>query len=592
MVNKLSITELDFLQIKANLIDFFRGRPEFADYDFEGAGLNLLMELLAVNTHYMGFYANMAANEAFIDSAQLRESVVSLGKMIGYTPYSNRAPVAYLTVQFFPSGSPTSITLAKDTLVTTSFENKTYNFRVAQDYVIFPDGGEYIQENVKIIEGDLLTHRFTVTPPSVVPQRFVIPNAKVDTDQITVTVQESNVSTVQTVFTRHEDLNQLGPNDAVYFLQECEKKQYEITFGDGAIGKALVPGNIVIVEYAISTGSLLNGVRRFSMPAAPHAYTITVEQSALGGAEQETIESIRKLAPLNYETQNRAVTKADYEVLVKTNYPVVEFVRAWGGEENDPPQYGRVFICIKPTTGLTLTVTEKEFIQRDILEKLGVVAIQPIVVDADFLRIVLDLTVTYRSKETTLLPNDIETLVRDTVQDFSDTELLGFAGKFKKSLLTRQIDEADTCIQYTEMETALHYRYFPVLNQSAQVIVNFSNELDSGDVHNDKPTLSSDGFTAGGLTSYLADDGDGNVYIYRLVGNSKLIYQNNVGTLDYTTGKLTLNNFAIESIPSGNEYIDIKVKPERDNLQSVREQILIIEDEDVTITIVDESTED
>ena len=364
--NKLSVSELDFDNIKANLKTFLQGQSEFQDYDFEGSGFAVLLDLLAYNTHYLGFNANMLANEMYLDSADIRKNIVSLAKMLGYTPNSCRASNATLSIRInnVPTGT-TSIAMDKGTVFTTSVNGTTYEFVTNQNYTIQPEAGVYNFSNVKIYEGTLVTFKYTVDT-SDVDQRFIIPSANADTSTLKVSVQNSVSDTTTTTYSLATSLSDLTSTSKVYFLQEVEDNKFEVYFGDGVLGQSLSDGNIVILEYVVTNKTDANGASAFTLSSDIDGFsnvTITTTTNAANGAEAQTKESIRYNAPLQYSAQDRAVTSSDYETIVKTVYPNAQSVSAWGGEDDEEPQYGVVKIAIKPISGSTLTTATKEDIK-------------------------------------------------------------------------------------------------------------------------------------------------------------------------------------------------------------------------------------
>ena len=354
--DKLAITDLEFDTIKTNLKTFLKAQSQFADYDFEGSGMSVLIDLLAYNTHYIGYYANMLGNEMFLDSSSLRESVVSHAKHLNVIPTSVKSPTAKLNFTFTPTGTPTTLTIAKDTQFTSSINGISYKF-VTNTTTSVPRSttGTYTATGVEIKEGKILSKSYTVNS-SDTTQRFIIPNVNVDTATLAVTVQNS--SSDSTVFTYTDgnavEVTTIKGTDKVYFLQEVEDQKYEITFGDGAVGKQLSDGNIVFIEYIVTGGTLANKASTFvasgSVAGLTSAnYVLTTHTNSTGGADIQTTESLKFQAPKLYQAQKRATTKDDYKAMLLEQRPDIESIVVYGGEDADPVQYGKVFIALKPT---------------------------------------------------------------------------------------------------------------------------------------------------------------------------------------------------------------------------------------------------
>ena len=376
------ITELDFDSIKENLKTFLKSQDEFDSYNFEGSGLNVLMNLLAYNTHYNAYLANMVHNEAFLDSAVKRSSVVSRAKMLSYLPRSIKSAKAYVDIiASNPPGLPTYLTLDKYTQFSGDVNGTTFSFINLNPITITPINGVYAFRNVELVEGYSYVNTFTSVNPG--PQeKFEIPNVNIDTDTLRVTVQNSTSDSTTVVYTLAEDITTVGSTSTVYYLEENYKGKYEIFFGDGILGNKLSAGNIIRVEYVITNGpaaniaSNINQTFTLNTPATQlGVVSVTTLQNSIGGAEAETIENIKFNAPRNFISQGRAVTAEDYNSILRTIGGNIESVATWGGEESTPPQYGKVFISLKPYTGYQITNTQKEVIKREILRQRNIVSI-------------------------------------------------------------------------------------------------------------------------------------------------------------------------------------------------------------------------
>jgi len=361
--HKLIVSDLDFDLIKTNLKNFLQGQSQFQDYDFEGSSLSVLLDILSYNTHYLAYLANMATNELYLDSADIRNNIVSLAKMIGYTPSSPRAPMANINVRL-NNATGTSVTMNKGTVFTTTVNDVSYQYVTNSDFTTIPVNGVYEFSNITIYEGTLVTFKYTYDVNDV-DQRFIIPSANADTSTLKVSVQTSSSDSSTSTYSLAGGYNNVSSTSKVYFIQESEDNKYEVYFGDGINGASLDDGNIVILQYIVTNKTAANGASSFSLQGNVGGFTnvsITTNSSAQGGAEGETDESIRHNAPLQYAAQERAVTTTDYETLVQSLYPNALSVSAWGGEDDETPRYGIVKIAIKAASGSTLTETTKQSI--------------------------------------------------------------------------------------------------------------------------------------------------------------------------------------------------------------------------------------
>lgn len=588
-------TELDFTKIKDNLKTFLKSQEQFKDYDFDGAGISVLLDLLAYNTAYNGFYLNMLASEMFLDSAILRDSVVSRAKHLGYTPRSVRSTIAKINIEVFPSSgpgptNPSSILIDTNQKFYSVVDNKKYIFTPTKSILIEPNAGKYIAEGVEIIEGTRLTHRWTFDASATVKQRFIIPNANVDTTQLKVTVQESANNTAIKLYNLHTDLNELGPDDAVYFLQESTDNKYEIVFGDGVVGKALVDGNIIAVEYIVSSGDAPIGSKKFTPVTKIGGYdvsSITTVSPANGYIEQESIDSVKRLAPLAFDAQNRAVTKLDYETLIRKDIPSIQYLRVWGGEDNVPPQYGRVFVSLKPYTGLSFSTDQKAELINTYIRPRNPISIEVIIVEPDYLRLQVESLIQYRSTNTTLTEADIKSKVQAAIAEFRTTELNGFDADFRYSKFVQAIDDADPVIEGNLTNIKMKYRIYPPFNVPTKFEIKLNNSIDRGDVANGLSSIESSGFIYKGILTYVGDDGKGSLFLYRIVNDQKVIIQSDIGTVDYDIGEIILDGFLVQSIPDSKDYVDFVVTPKVQDVESLRNQILLMEDEDIILATKD-----
>jgi hypothetical protein len=481
----LRITETDFSSIKANLKDFLRSQAEFSDYDFEGSAMNILLDTLAYNTHYMAYYLNMTANEMFLNTAQLRNSVLSHAKLLGYTPRSRTGAVAYINVLATPPAGNTqaTLTIPKYTqFISEAVDSVNYNFVTLDSYTVNKADGAFFFPDVAIKEGEVITYQFAQDQNNP-RQRYLIDSSSIDTDTISVIVQQSGSSTNQEVFTLAEDITELDSNSAVYFLDETENGSYTLYFGDGVFGKSLSNGNIIQVTYLDTNADAPNKANVFTIAnplGAISNITVTSVSAAASGSQKETIEEIKFRAPIHYTTQNRAVTKNDYSLLLKRDYPNIESLSIWGGEEYEPPQYGKVFISMKPKTGFILTTAQKDAIVNDIIRTKSVLTVTPEIIDPDYLYLKFSISVYYDPKKTSRTADEIKSLVRQTVLTYRDENLNTFNSVFRNSKLHYLIDQADKSIMSNDVEVYMIKQVTLVNGVTQNYDVNFFSPLHRG----------------------------------------------------------------------------------------------------------------
>ncbi len=587
MSQKLQVTELDFDLIKDNLKTFLKNQNEFTDYNFEGSGMSQIVDLLAYNTHYLAMNANFAMNEAFLDTATLRSSVVSHAKKLGYTPRSARAPIAYVDVTL-NSSTATSATLAKGTRFTTKMDGSTYGFVTNTDLSVTPSNGIMRFINVPIYEGTLVTSRYTVDLNNI-EQKFVVTDTRADTTTLQVSVQNSTSDLTTTVYTLATDITQVTSGANVYFIQEGADGKFEVYFGDGVVGSAISNGNIVQLQYVVTNKTKANGANLFSTTSVDGETDVTVATliAARGGAEPESISSIKFNAPLDYSSQGRAVTTQDYKTILPQVYANTKAVQVWGGEDNDPPIYGQVFLSVRTKSGVNLTQAQKNSVAND-LKKYNVASIRPTFVNPEVTKVKLKVNFKFDSKTTTKSVGDIEALIRQTITNYNDSDLQNFDVVFRHSKLSRLIDASDTSILSNTTRITLNKVLTPTLNTVTQYIINFNNPLYNPHTgHNSAMggITSSTGFTIAGNTNtlYLDDDGNGNIRTYYLVGGTTRNYvDETAGTIDYETGKIVLTDLNITSTSTGNT-ISIDILPASNDIVSVRNQILEIDTGSVSI---------
>jgi len=584
--HKLNISELDFDNIKANLKRFLSNQNQFKDYDFEGSGMAVLLDLLAYNTHYLSYHTNVAVNEMFIDSADLRNSIVSLAKALGYTPSSATASYADINVRV-NDGTGGSITMPVDTKFTTTVDGTSYSFVTASNHTIAPIDGVYEFKNIKIYEGTYVTFNYTENS-SDVDQRFIIPSANADTTTLTVEVQNSATDTVIQTYSRATSITELDGDSKVYFLQEAEDGKFEVYFGDGIIGKKLDDGNIVRLKYVVTNKDAANGASTFTLASNIQGFndfTLTVNSNAANGADAETDASVKFHAPKFYASQDRAVTVEDYKVKVNQLYPNAHSISAWGGEDNDTPYFGKVFISIKPKSGSNLTLTTKRDIVNT-LKRYSVASVRPEIIDPEITKIILTSTIKYDDRSTTKSADDIKTDVISNLESFNDNTLQMFDSMFRYSKLSETIDDTDNSILSNITKVKIRKSFTPSLDTSINYNVSFSNAFYNphmGHASDMGGVLLSSGFRVSNSNEvmYLDDDGNGNLrrfYNSTSTTGLKVYVDNNAGTINYQTGEIKINALVITSVEnirgSASTSIELTVQPQSNDIVPLRNQII------------------
>ena len=592
--NKFVVSDLDFDAIKSNLRAFLQDQTEFSDYNFEGSGFAVLLDTLAYNTHYLGFNANMLANEIYLDSADIRKNIVSLAKMLGYTPSSPRAPIANVDI-LLNNATGASVTMNKGTTFTSTVDGIAYEFVTNQDVTITPADGVYRFSNVSLYEGTLVTYRYTVDSTDV-DQKYIIPSVNADTSTLKVSVQNSAGDTTISTYTLSSGLKSLTDTSKAYFLQETDTGKFEVYFGDGVIGQNLSDGNIVILEYVVTNKTEANGASTFTLSGSIGGFTnvsVSTNSSAQGGAESESKESIRFNAPLQYTSQDRAVTTTDYETIVKSIYPNALSISAWGGEDDETPVYGVVKIAIKAASGSTLTNATKQNIVTS-LKPYNVASVRPEIVDPETTSLLLTVNAKYDKKSTTKTADTLKSEIISAITNYNTNTLQKFDAVFRYSKLTGLIDDVDTSILSNITTVDMRKSFTPTLSSSTRYDVYFRNAIYNPHTGHE-PILSSTGFTVAGNSNemFLDDDGLGNVRRYYLSSGIRTYANNTQGTIDYSTGQITINSLNVSSISNirgaSSSVIELTVTPSSNDVVPVRNQIIEIDVANSNITVEEDT---
>ena len=599
---RIDVTEFDFDEVKTNLKTFLKAQTDFKDYDFEGSGMNVLLDTLAYNTHYLGYNMNMLANEMFIDSSSLRSSIVSHAKTLGYEVDSCRAPYAEVNITLNDS-SMSSATMEAGTKFNTTLNQVDYQFVATTATTASSTGLEIPFKNIKIYEGTYVTTRYTVDS-SDVNQRFLLPEDRADTSTLTVKIQNSSSDTTQTTFTKATDISALVSTSEVYYLQEVEAGKYEVYFGDGVISKSISDGNIVLLQYVVTNKDAANGALTFTSAGAIDTVTditVTTVEKAVGGTEAESLKSIKLNAPLDYASQGRCVTSEDYKLFAKKLFPQTQAVMVFGGEAGsyDPTlgvtitaSYGRVYISIKSTTGNNLTTVQKEQLVAD-LQKYNVASITPVIIDPEITYLILNVNFKYDSNKTTKEKSELITDINSTLTDFNKNELQSFGSLFRHSVVTGLIDDTHTSILSNITNVTLAKTFAPTLNASTGYNVYFNNALYNPHTEHNKAgggIITSSGFKVSGDATneqFFDDDGNGNLRRYYIEGITRNYQDSTAGTVNYATGSIKVNAINVTSLSdidgASSTVIRITAVPSSKDIVPVRNQILELDLVNTTI---------
>jgi len=677
MADRLRVTELDFDTIKLNLKTFLNQQSQFTDYDFEGSGLNVLLDILAYNTHYNAYYLNMVANESFLDSALLRDSVVSHAKTLGYLPHSMKAPNA--TINFLvnaPTSTDGTLTIpAGYSFLSNQIDSKVYNFVVLEDTTVTKANNSYYFENLDISEGQLITYSFNHNQTTNPKQTFTLPDNDIDTTSIKVGVSPTSTTTDIAVYNLVTDILDVTNDSEVYYLQETKNGQYQIYFGNGVIGKTLPDGGVVSVTYLVTNGISANKANNFvgaltltdSLNETLTNFTVTPVSAASGGAERETVDDIKFGSAAQFATQNRLITTKDYESYIRKNYPSIDSISVWGGEEETPRAYGKVFVSLKPKEDYYISETEKRRILTEIIAPKAIVSVETIIRDPEYLYLLVSNYVQYNKNKTTQNAEGIKNSIKNSILLYNQTFLNKFGATFVLSKLQDSIDGVDlNAILGSETILRLQKRFEPDLTISASYVINFnsvlhrgtltnrmtSTEFDvfdrtgtrrtvileevpqsytgvssiqvtnrgAGFITNPTVTITGDGVGAtatativnGGLDSITVTNrgsgytravatlsgGDGGYGATAIVildaryGNLRTIYfddlaqrqvvQEDVGTIDYNLGIVTLNDLRILSVVSTDGLIRLTIESERGIVTSNKSTIITIDPTDTS----------
>ena len=582
------VSNLDFEDIKASLKEYLRGQSDFTDYDFEGSAMATLLDTLAYNTYYTAFNTNMVVNELFIDSATLRDNVVALAKQLGYRPKSATSPIAYVsfTVTYANPTTDTELILKAGTGFISNFDNVIYNFVTTDDVTAQVVNDVATFTDVPIREGTQLVNTFVINNSSK-SQRFILDNPNIDTNTIRLKVYPAGGS-FNEEYKVADNILGVDGNSKVFFLDEIEDQRYEILLGDGVLGKKLDNNTRIEVSYLTTQGPASNGVKAFLFSGVvvnpngvtPNSFDVNITSTvaASGGEEIETTQKIKSTAPKAYGTQNRAVTAQDYEAIVRQVYPATSDIIIFGGEDQDPPEYGKVFIVLKPKDASYLTSLTKNQIISD-LKKYVIASVEPQIVDPSVLYVEMNSKIYYNGSVTDQTPPNIRDKAISAVQTYiniSDTEK--FNGKFRYSKFVGVIDDADVSINSNLTSVTMRKDFYPSLNSTFYYEVCFQNAFDEDC---DDPVLSSTGFRVTEYPNFdvYVEDRNKKIVLYRLdsVTGEKVVLDSDIGDIDYVKGELKMYALTIIKGSFFDNRISLRVKPLSNDIKAMREVYLDVD---------------
>lgn len=587
------IAQLDFDTVKGNLKTYLKGQAQFKDYDFSGSNMSVLLDVLAYNTYYNNFYTNMTYAEMFLDSAQLRESVVSHAKELNYLPASSRSSQAIVQVELIDMvETPTFVTIPKYTRVSGKpvTGNKVYTFLTDESYTIIPKDGRYCINGVRVFEGKKVEEAFRVT--GIPSQKFRITNSNVDTASIVMSVRESTeIGAKSEEYVMRTSILGVKSKDKVFYIQPSGEDTYEIHFGQNAFGVMPPTNSIVDISYRINNEDKPNGIDRFiAQKIGGYKAQVTTIMPSEGGSAPESIESIRFFAPKSIQIQDRAVTESDYEILLRNEFPEIQAVSVYGGEELNPPQYGRVVVSVDVYNAEGVSENNKSKF-RSYLSQRCPITIQPIVVSPEFIHVKVDTKVSYNTKTTEKSEADITQIVENAIVQFSNDNLADFRKTFRFSRLVSAIDNSDENILSNVTDVRAVIEINPITKEVSNYDIKFRNQLiadhsldsdESAVTH--IPAVKSTSFTYKGTRGYFQDDGKGVLNIIRIQDGKFVYIERDVGTVDYIDGRVIIRNIVIDSYTGS--ALAITAKLESDDIFTPKEKIISIRESDINITVL------
>ena len=593
--SQVNITDLDFDDIASNLKEYLKGQSTLKDYNFEGSNISLLIDLLAYSSHVSAFNANMVASELFLDTAQIRKNVVSRAKEIGYTPTSATASMATIDLQvnspLIGGEVPTSLTLNRGHKFKTSYDGSVFPYVLLESKTISPLDGIFKFENLKLYQGTMNSDIFAYNG-QIQNQRFALSEELVDTSSITVTVQSTGGGS--SAWAKSEDISGVDKDSKVWYVQENDQGLFEVYFGDGVISAEPLDGDTITISYLVTNATHTEGANIFTMSdsiGGNSDVTLITKTASSGGKDKEDIESIRFAASKFYTSQNRLVTVDDYKSKLQTLYPGADSISVWGGEDNNPPQYGKIFIAIKPSQNVNKLTSSEKTLLRDKMRRLNMLTVRPEIVDADVIEILVTCNFKFNPRATTKTASELETLVRAAIITHDSTYLSGFDSIFRHSVLATDIDNAESSILSNITTVKLRKTISPTLGQSKGYDIEFGdgNKFYNPHLGHNKHgggITTTTGFKVSGFTDtfFFDDDGEGNLRRYSLSGSERVYADSQAGTVDYTNGKITVNGVNILETSNTDDTIHFTVIPNSYDSVAYRSNLLDINTSLISVT--------
>jgi len=585
---RFPVTNLDFDEIKTGLKDYLKGQEQFKDYDFEGSNMSVLLDILSYNTFQNNFYNNMAISEMFLDSAQVKDSVISHAKELNYLPRSKTSARAVVDVVLNTFDNPPFVKIPAQTKFTAQCGNKVYTFYNEESVNVFQSQGEYRYRLLDIFEGTYVTERFPVTENT--DEKFLISNSDIDLNSLRVTIEENDFSEE---YIYAPDLYGAESTDKIFFVQPHTGDKYEIFFGKDVFGANPTVGSTVKVEYRVTAGPDANGITSYNVDDNINGFEVSVimRTPSRGGADRESLESIKYFAPKSIQVQDRAVAAKDYEILLKRKYPEIRSVAVYGGETLDPPQYGRVLISVALQDFSNISANSISR-YRNYLRERCALTVQPVVVSAELAYFDIVSTITYSTNTTSKSKADIEDLVKNAILDYSEANLGDFKKTLRMSKLSAEIDNSDINILSNETDSRMILEIQPIPDIPENFLLNFGNQLESRTGGSSISTgfrlldtaIVSSVFTVNGQSAFLKDNGEGVLDLLTNTATTVKTLERNVGTVDYITGNVVLDGFSVDSYV-GNA-IKFYAKIAADDIITPNRYVSFIREEDIRLSVI------
>jgi len=590
MSDNIPFTKLDFDEIRLNLKTYLSAQEQFKDYDFDGSNMSVLLDILAYNTFQNNYYSNMVFSEMFLDSAQLRDSVVSHAKELNYLPRSMHSAQSTVSLRINAADSPVSITVPRGTKFKAVCGTEVFTFVTSDSYSVYPNNGSYTISGVDVYEGKIIKEYYTVTGDE--RQEFIINNKNVDTNSVRVRIRDNvDVDSSKSEYQVKGNIYGVLETDEVFYIEPASAERYKVTFGRNAFGYQPVVGNVVEIEYRVTRGIEANGATNIQIIDQPDGYDaiVTFSQKAEGGQDVESTDSIKFFAPKSIQVQDRAVNSKDYEILLKNRFSEISAVSVYGGEELDPPRFGKVAISADVQSGYALTSSAiSRYIEY--LNDISPLAIEPIFVKPQYMYANVDTTVYYNTNTTTSSATDIKNDVLGSIANFSITELSDFNKTMRYSHLTRYIDDSNSSIVSNDTTVKAVIAISPITGLLFSEEIKFNNSLIldhpltlGEDIRNHDPAIASSNIVYRGETGYIVDGGNGNLHIIQTNGSDFTFLKQNIGTVDYQTGRVVINNLLIDSYTGTDLRFYAKLRGK--DIAAPKDRIIKIRPSDVTVRV-------